>query len=637
MQGKIFISYRREDSSWLTRLIYDKLLKDFSEEQLFIDVDSIAPGDDFVTYIEEAVKNCDVLLAVIGQKWLEIIQAKSGEIDFVSLEIAAALKNNIKVIPILAENTKMPSAKDLPDELKPLTRKNAFFVSLISFNSEIEMLIQNLKKSLLQNSTKLKEERRRIEEEMRFNKVRKKREGNQSKRLEKIKKFTKPVLLSLAGLLIILFFWKLVLPAFFNSKKTGTDTTTHSSLPDTTSTTMTITSLPPFLNEIWQSNSGKQLVNINIPQKHIYYLAGNTQYLEETIESIYKVDPRTYKINLTASEGNKVFLIKNATQQSFDLFVCDAKQANCSDSESMHLYYEPDTSFIYLPVTNNTANDLQTSEKDKLDKLINNSKDSFNINVFSSDRFITSSNVNSALNVLNSNGIRYTVAQQKTNSLDPFQRDYITIARKVPAPVVIVPNPVTYSPDCNRVFYSISQTKKLANPLIVCKLDLSKAAIKTIPPEVYRFTNLRELTLASNSISNQEITRLKSALPACNIKFVSTQIAGDNSGAVTKERSLGYLQFDDQNQLSDASKALLNRIAKYILQNKSAKITFLSTWTGDDQGQQIIKDHITAFTRYLQNAGIKSSNTQIASQISKAETGDVNRVNITGTNFPANF
>ncbi len=158
MTGKIFISYRREDSSWFTGRIYDRLAKHFSEKQLFIDIDSIAPGDDFINYIEESVNNCDILLAVIGQRWLETIQSKSQEVDFVRLEISAALKNNIRVIPILVENTKMPLDNDLPDELKPLTRKNAFFVNLVSFNSETETLVQTLKKFFLQKEVEIKQE-----------------------------------------------------------------------------------------------------------------------------------------------------------------------------------------------------------------------------------------------------------------------------------------------------------------------------------------------------------------------------------------------------------------------------------------------------------------------------------------------
>jgi hypothetical protein len=146
MSKKIFISYRREDSSWSTGRIYDRLIKSFSEDQIFIDIDSIGLGDDFVAYIENSVNNCDVLLAIIGSKWLKIIKQKSGEVDFVRLEIAAALKKNSKVIPILLENTKMPNENELPEDIRPLARRNAFFINPISFNSEIEKLILNLHK-----------------------------------------------------------------------------------------------------------------------------------------------------------------------------------------------------------------------------------------------------------------------------------------------------------------------------------------------------------------------------------------------------------------------------------------------------------------------------------------------------------
>jgi hypothetical protein len=158
MLAKIFISYRREDTNWLTGRIYDRLTKHFSEAQIFIDIDSIALGDDFVAHIEQSVTSCDVLLAIIGQHWLETIQSKSQEVDFVRMEIVAALKNNIRVIPILVENTKMPTADNLPGELKLLATRNAFLINYISFNSEMEKLAQSLKKSFSQKQARREEE-----------------------------------------------------------------------------------------------------------------------------------------------------------------------------------------------------------------------------------------------------------------------------------------------------------------------------------------------------------------------------------------------------------------------------------------------------------------------------------------------
>ena len=71
MQGKIFINYRRGDDPGHTGRLFDHLQEVFQPDQLFMDVDSIAPGLDFVHVLEEQVAKCDVLLAVIGHGWLD--------------------------------------------------------------------------------------------------------------------------------------------------------------------------------------------------------------------------------------------------------------------------------------------------------------------------------------------------------------------------------------------------------------------------------------------------------------------------------------------------------------------------------------------------------------------------------------
>ena len=67
--SKIFISYRRDDSAGYAQAIYRELVRRFSKDQVFMDVDTVQPGVDFVRAIEGAVSGCDVLLAVIGKRW----------------------------------------------------------------------------------------------------------------------------------------------------------------------------------------------------------------------------------------------------------------------------------------------------------------------------------------------------------------------------------------------------------------------------------------------------------------------------------------------------------------------------------------------------------------------------------------
>ncbi len=89
---------------------------------------------DFVEAINKAVSSCDVLLAMIGPRWLTAID-KNGRRrvddanDYVRLEIAAALSRDIRVIPVLVGGVSMPAAEELPDELVGLARRQAYELS----------------------------------------------------------------------------------------------------------------------------------------------------------------------------------------------------------------------------------------------------------------------------------------------------------------------------------------------------------------------------------------------------------------------------------------------------------------------------------------------------------------------------
>src|SRR5829696_9011375 len=72
LPGRIFISYRRQETAWPAGRLYDVLVEHFPVEQVFKDVYNIDPGDEFPERIAAAVASCDVLLALIGPQWLTI-------------------------------------------------------------------------------------------------------------------------------------------------------------------------------------------------------------------------------------------------------------------------------------------------------------------------------------------------------------------------------------------------------------------------------------------------------------------------------------------------------------------------------------------------------------------------------------
>ena len=56
---RIFLSYRREDAAGHAGRLYDRLTQNFGDESVFRDIDTIAPGTDFVDHIEKAIAQAE--------------------------------------------------------------------------------------------------------------------------------------------------------------------------------------------------------------------------------------------------------------------------------------------------------------------------------------------------------------------------------------------------------------------------------------------------------------------------------------------------------------------------------------------------------------------------------------------------
>ena len=126
--SRIFLSYRRDDSRWLARDLAERLAPEFGE--VFMDVNAIEPGSGVTDSIHRAVGQCSVLLALIGSHWTDAAKVGEGRRldnpqDWVAREISLALKFGITVIPVLIDEAVMPSAEQLPPDLKTLPDKNA--------------------------------------------------------------------------------------------------------------------------------------------------------------------------------------------------------------------------------------------------------------------------------------------------------------------------------------------------------------------------------------------------------------------------------------------------------------------------------------------------------------------------------
>ena len=129
MGGKLFISYRRDDSAGHAGRVRDRLEREFGADLLFMDVDAVPLGVNFVKVLRDEVTKCDALLAIIGPNWANVLDNNGHRRfddpnDFVRIEIAAALLRDIPVIPVLLDGAVIPKAENLPVELQEFAIRN---------------------------------------------------------------------------------------------------------------------------------------------------------------------------------------------------------------------------------------------------------------------------------------------------------------------------------------------------------------------------------------------------------------------------------------------------------------------------------------------------------------------------------
>lgn len=147
----VFISYRREDTKAVAGRLYDRLAAHFGRERVFMDVDSIHPGRDFVEEVTSFIASCDALIALIGSGWLG-----SGDVDgqrrihdpgdFVRLEIETALRSDVAVIPVLVEEAERLRVEDLPLSLRKLLRHQELRLTHEDFLAQTSRLIDSIER-----------------------------------------------------------------------------------------------------------------------------------------------------------------------------------------------------------------------------------------------------------------------------------------------------------------------------------------------------------------------------------------------------------------------------------------------------------------------------------------------------------
>jgi hypothetical protein len=148
--SKIFINYRREDTSGYAGRIFDSLAQEFEESNIFIDVTKINTGTDFTKAITQSLDLSSYFLILVGDTWLNCKDSLGkrrldNPDDFVRKEISLAIQRKIIIIPVLVEDAKMPSATDLPEDIKEMCKWQAIEITDSRWKYDIDKLINAIK------------------------------------------------------------------------------------------------------------------------------------------------------------------------------------------------------------------------------------------------------------------------------------------------------------------------------------------------------------------------------------------------------------------------------------------------------------------------------------------------------------
>lgn len=147
----IFMSYRRADSPDFVERIRDWFVLRYGRDSVFMDFDNIPPFSRFADHIRERVRECDVLVAIIGPQWLEVLRDRLAhpEEDYVQIEIQQALELGKWIAPICIKGASVPRANELPSHLREMMKYNvAHLNSGRHFLDNIEVILDALEQQL---------------------------------------------------------------------------------------------------------------------------------------------------------------------------------------------------------------------------------------------------------------------------------------------------------------------------------------------------------------------------------------------------------------------------------------------------------------------------------------------------------
>lgn len=149
MSAKIFVNYRREDTSAEAGRLVAALKAQFGDESTFMDT-TMAAGTTWPDALHNALMEANTVLVLIGPDWLRVGSDEWGqrriddEKDWVRLEIETALENGKRVIPTLVNGGKLPPSSVLPEKLSDLGDQQKIEIRRDYWDHDIKLLLSQM-------------------------------------------------------------------------------------------------------------------------------------------------------------------------------------------------------------------------------------------------------------------------------------------------------------------------------------------------------------------------------------------------------------------------------------------------------------------------------------------------------------
>jgi TIR domain len=149
--GGVFINYRAVDAPLGAAAIYAILVREFGQDQVFRDCESMKPGEHYPSALRAALERVDILIVVIGPQWSTLrgddgARRIDGEQDWVRLEIHRAIQREIQIIPVLltdlpdSPDGRLPKPEELPESIRALALKQDPRLSQRRFFTDVTAL-----------------------------------------------------------------------------------------------------------------------------------------------------------------------------------------------------------------------------------------------------------------------------------------------------------------------------------------------------------------------------------------------------------------------------------------------------------------------------------------------------------------